>query len=162
MKERGGKTRLLPWYMPVLLWQAVLCWPWLDTSHSWSLSVPPLLSWAGGSAPLQAAGKSLLWCWNTSSFSFFTDLGICWAVSFMYFLLSLLLPVVQVGFSYPFLKGTTTMADGSVVGPSWSPMSLAPSDTVGISGSFPQKPPPAALQLPKPRCANPKHKPGNI
>lgn len=128
--------------MPVLLWQAVLCWPWLDTSHSWSLSVPPLLSWAGGSAPLQAAGKSLLWCWNTSSFAFFTDLGICWAVSFMYFLLSLLLPVVQVGFSYPFLKGTTTMADGSVVGPSWSPMSLAPSDTVGISGSFPQNPPP--------------------
>lgn len=47
---------------------------------------------------------------GTSSFSFFTDLGVCWAVSFVSSLLSPLLPVVQLGFFYPFLKNVISEA----------------------------------------------------
>lgn len=82
---------------------------------------------------------------NTCSFSFFTDLGVCWAVSFMYSLLSLQLPVVQVGFFYPFLNNVISEALPPWQVGQWQVHPGVPwhwfHQTQQDSGSFPQKTP---------------------
>jgi len=103
--------------------------------------------------------------WSTTSPSFFTDLGVCRAVSLTYSSSSLLIANAVPQEGIPFLNMLSQRRyrchrwawPWPAAGPSWNWLALALSDTAEASHSFSQKPPLQAPPLPKPCHTNPQH-----